>query len=138
MPKKKDSQGNQPPPENESGVNPAPENNDEPASDRGDVFAEWDLDVTNIYSAQIEKLQEELTEERDGRREDRFFGIFALVLLLDIILFYVMDSWAAPLAIVILELLFLIPLAKRMGMDEFAQMIDRFLGRLASEIKSKD
>ena len=35
----------------------------------------------------IEKLQEQLTKEKDGRNEDRFVGIVLLVLLLDVVAF---------------------------------------------------
>ena len=80
----------------------------------------------------IEQLQEKLTKEKDERREDRFIGIVMLILLFNIVFFTVMPSFGGPLAILILELLILIPLAKRMGMEQVATMIDRVLSRIAS------
>ena len=82
---------------------------------------------------QIEELQKELEKERDARREERFIFIVVLTLLLDIILFTFLPSVSGPLAIVTLELLILIPLANRMGVQEIAQMLDRALGRLSGK-----
>lgn len=81
--------------------------------------------------AQVERLQAELTRERDARREDQFFGIVILAAIFDIAFFSVTPSFGGPLALLLLQLLILIPLAKRMGMEEIAQMIDRVLGRIA-------
>lgn len=86
-------------------------------------------EATQAY-AQIAQLQEELTEQRDARREDKFIFIVVSVLLLDVVFFSVMDSFGGPLALLILELLILIPLAKRMGMEEIAEMLDRVLKRI--------
>lgn len=82
---------------------------------------------------QIQELQEALTAERDARREDRFVCIVVVVLLLDIVFFSVMPSFGGPLALLILELLILIPLARRMGMEEIAAILDRVIGRIAGK-----
>lgn len=82
---------------------------------------------------QIEELQERLTDERDGRNEDRFVGIVCLVILLDVVFFSVMPTFGGPLALLVLELLILIPLARRMGMEEIAQIINSVIHRLAGK-----
>lgn len=82
---------------------------------------------------QIEELQESLAYERDARREDRFIFIVVTVLLFDIVFFTAMPSFGGPIAVLILELLILIPLAKRMGMEEIATILDRVLGRVAGK-----
>ncbi len=84
---------------------------------------------------QIEELQEQLAHECDGRREDRFVGIVFLILLLDVVFFTVI-SFGGALAILVLELLILIPLAQRMGMEEVAQIISSVLNRLAGKASS--
>lgn len=86
---------------------------------------------------QIEELQEQLTKERDGRNEDRFVGIVCLVMLLDVVFFTVMPTFGGPIALLILELLILIPLAKRMGMQEIATMLGRVLDRMVDRGKSE-
>src|SRR6056297_3058298 len=73
---------------------------------------------------QIQELQEELTAERDARREDQFFCILVAVVLLDVVFFTVMPTFGGPLALLVLELLVLIPLARRMGMQEVAEILN--------------
>lgn len=90
-----------------------------------------------VRDEQIQELQEALTDERDARREDRFIFIAVVVLLLDIMLFTVMPNFGGPFAILILQLLILIPLAKRMGMQEVAQLLDRALSRMAGKASDK-
>ncbi len=80
----------------------------------------------------IAELQEELTRERDGRREDRFVGIVLIALLLDVVFFTVVPGWGV-LGLILLELLILIPLARRMGMEEIAQIINSLVSRLAGK-----
>jgi hypothetical protein len=88
--------------------------------------------------AQLQELQEELTNERDARREDRFVFIVVIVLLLDVVFFTVMPSFGGPLALLVLELLILIPLAQRMGMEEIAAILDRVLRRVADKASGSD
>lgn len=82
---------------------------------------------------QIEELQEQLTQERDARREDRFVFVFVCVLLLDVVFFTIMPTFGGPLALLVLELLILVPLAKRLGMEEIAQLLSRVLDRIAGK-----
>ena len=86
----------------------------------------------------IEKLQEQLTKEKDGRNEDRFVGIVLLVLLLDVVAFSVMPTFGGPIALLVLELLILIPLASRMGMQEVAKIISRVLHRVADKTRNEE
>lgn len=82
---------------------------------------------------QIQELQTELARERDWRKEDRFVGIVLLTILLNIVFFSVLPTFGGPLAILLLELLILIPLAGRMGMAEIVQIINSVLNRLAGK-----
>ncbi|MBL8564079.1 MAG: hypothetical protein JNM89_00010 [Hyphomicrobiaceae bacterium] len=81
----------------------------------------------------IQELQSRLASEVDARREERFVGIVFIVLLLDIVFFSVMPSFGGPIALLVLELLILIPLAKRMGMEEVAQILNRVLDRMSGK-----
>lgn len=87
---------------------------------------------------QISELQEQLAQEKDARMEDRFVFIVAVVILLDVVFFTVMPSFGGPLALLILQLLVLIPLAKRMGMQEVAQILSRVLHRMAGKSGSSE
>lgn len=82
---------------------------------------------------QIQELEARLEKERDGRREDRFVGAVLLVLLLDVVFFSVTPTFGGPLALLVLELLILIPLARRMGMEEIVQILSSVLHRMAGK-----
>lgn len=82
---------------------------------------------------QIQELQAKLVYERDARLEERFVFIVVAVLLLDVVFFTVMPTFGGPIALLILELLVLIPLAKRMGMEEIARVLGRVLDRMVSK-----
>ena len=85
---------------------------------------------------QIAELQSALTEEKDARREDRFIFIMVCIILLDAMLFTVMDNWIAPIVLVALEFVVLIPLARRLGVEEAVRILSRFLDRLAASAKN--
>ena len=79
---------------------------------------------------QIETLQNQLNAERDLRREERFFFIVALVILLNVVFFSVLETWGGPIALLILEAMILIPIAKRLGIQEVRQIIDKLLDQV--------
>ena len=82
---------------------------------------------------QIEELQDELAFEKDARREDQFVFIIVVVILFDIVFFTLMPTFGGPLALLVLQLLILIPLARRMGMDEIATILNGVINRLAGK-----
>ncbi len=82
---------------------------------------------------QIGELQKEVQYEKDARLEERFLFVVVAVMLLDIAVFSVMPSFGGPIALLILQLLILIPLAKRMGMEEVAKILSRVLDRMHSK-----
>jgi hypothetical protein len=82
---------------------------------------------------QILELQNDLAAERDARNEERFVFIVLVVLLLDVVFFTVMPTFGGPLALLVLELLILIPLARRMGMQEIAQILSSVIDRMAGK-----
>lgn len=104
--------------------------NDESLQPVTDFDALFDQSISN-KDRQIEELQNQLAAERDARREDRFVGIVSIVCLLDVVFFTVMPTFGGPLALLVLQLLILIPLARRMGMQEIAEILSRVLHRMA-------
>ena len=89
------------------------------------------LDESEVAKSdeQLAQLQNDLQFEKDARHEERFVFIVICVMLLDVVFFSVMPSFAGPLALVILQLVVLIPLARRMGMEEISQMLSSVLNR---------
>ncbi|MGR3823841.1 MAG: hypothetical protein ACU0A5_14830 [Salipiger marinus] len=88
---------------------------------------------TDKRDALIEELQEELERVKDARREDAFAFIIICILLFNIVFFTVMPTSGGPLALLILELLILVPLAQKMGMENVVQIISRVLDRVSSQ-----
>ena len=77
--------------------------------------------------SQIAELQSEVEGLRNCRNEDRFlFGLIILILL-DVNFFTHMDGWGAPVAILLLEFIVVILMAKRQGVEEIVNMIDKYL-----------
>ena len=104
--------------------------------DKPEILDELIPEAPTPRDQQVQELQEALAGERDARREERFLFIVVGVLLLDVVFFSVIDNFGGPLALLILQMLILVPLAKRMGMEEIATILDRVLGRLVDNAKS--
>lgn len=58
------------------------------------------------------------------------------VILLNVVFFSVMESFGGPLALLVLQLLILVPIARRMGMEEIATILDRVIGRVSSGVRN--
>ena len=87
---------------------------------------------------QIEQLQEQLAGERDARKEDQFIFIVICVVLLDVVFFSVLDNFSGPLALLFLQLLVLLPLARKLGMENIEKLIDGFLSRIKANFSGDD
>jgi hypothetical protein len=90
-------------------------------------------DDVSAQDSQVSELQKQLAHEKDARKEERFIFIVVSVLLFDVTFFAVMPTFGGPLALLIIELLILIPLAKRMGMEEIASLLSRILDHMAGK-----
>jgi len=82
---------------------------------------------------QVEELQEKLEYQKDARKEDQFFFVVVCVILLNVVFFSVMPTLGGPLALLLLQLLILIPLARKMGMEEIATILSRVIDRIAGK-----
>lgn len=78
-----------------------------------------------------------LQAEREARQVERFLFLFALVILLSVIVFDAIDSAFASLLIVILEIVFLLVVARLMGIKEIGDLAAR-LSRWAKSLRNKD
>jgi len=87
---------------------------------------------------QIERLEEELQDVKDGRLEERFVFVVVVILLLNVVFFSVLPNFAGPVAMVVLELLILVPIARRMGMQEMSELLDRILHRATKGFSGRD
>jgi len=112
------------------------ETDNESSRDWNDVDKSFSEDKESKEDKAIAELESQLNKEKDARREDQFVFIFVCVILLDVVFFTVIDGLAA-IALVVMELLILFPLARRMGMEEFAGILSRVLGRVSDGVKGE-
>ena len=68
-------------------------------------------------------LEAKLAKEQDERKEERFFWVFALVVIFDILVLPPLEVFAIP--IFLLEIVFLIALAKWLGVDWAVVLLER-------------
>lgn len=93
---------------------------------------------TTKRDEQIRKLEQLLSEEKDSRKQERFFGILGFLILLNVIFLTPMQTWGGPISILILELIALVLLARRMGLQEASQIIDRILVHSSKRSRGDD
>jgi hypothetical protein len=72
-------------------------------------------------------LETQLSEIKDARNEERFIWIVVCTILVDVIWFRNAINPVLPLVILVLELLVLLVLARRMGIDDLVSLVDRLL-----------
>jgi len=94
--------------------------------------------IPDENARRIEHLEEKLQHIKDARSEERFIFVVIIILLLNVVFFSVLPNFAGPLALLILELLVLIPFAKKMGMQEISEILDRIIHRAAKSFNEKD
>lgn len=95
-------------------------------------FAEQASTQHSTKDEQIAELESNLQSEKDARLEDRFMFIFLGFILIDIHIFIYLETWGGPIALLILELLFLVVMARRMGVDDITLWLDKTLASVNS------
>lgn len=78
----------------------------------------------------LANLANQLADEKDRRREERFLFILAVVCILNVLFLRDVENWAVPLVLLILELIFLSMAAKMLGVDWVVTLIDKVVGQL--------
>lgn len=80
----------------------------------------------------IEALQNQVQSLTDRLNEERFAWSLIIIIIFDAFIFTSANNWGAPIALVIVELILIVILAKRFGVEEVAA----FLYRLAESFGS--
>ena len=75
------------------------------------------------------KLESDLQHERDSKREERFYWILALVVVLNVTFFNALTSKWAIIPIFVLELVGLIGLADWLGVDRVKVLLEKLYAR---------
>jgi hypothetical protein len=95
----------------------------------GDVFPPGPTATDNVAA----KLETDLQGERDSRREERFYWIFALVMVGNVPIFNGFESAWALLPTFLLELVILIGLADWLGVDRVKVLLERIYAKWLSK-----
>ncbi len=86
----------------------------------------------------IAYLQMKVQSVEDKALEERFIWLLVGVILFDCLVFSDMESWTGPLVIGILELIGLVVLADRCGVNSVMPLIDRLGGFLGNNNPKSD
>lgn len=74
-----------------------------------------------------EHLAEELEREKDRRLEERFLWILVVTLVVDVIVFSNVTHVGGSIVIGVIQILALLILARRMGIEEVSAYIDKLV-----------
>lgn len=75
----------------------------------------------------LAKLEEQIESLRDALREERFCWILLCIILFDTAIFASVKTTGVPIAIVLLEIGFLVVLAKKLGVEQIVRLVDRII-----------
>jgi|GEM_PF-6799273 len=76
------------------------------------------------------ELEKNLAAERDGRREDRFLFVVALVVIFDVWALKGVSTWTLPVVVGLVQLFALLIFARRMGVEEIHFWLNQLLPRI--------
>jgi hypothetical protein len=83
----------------------------------------------------IAQLQEENARLKDAIHEERFCWVVVSIILFDCAIFMRAETWAAPLSILALQLLLIIVIARKLGVQQIILFIDRVIDSYARSKK---
>lgn len=76
---------------------------------------------------EVSDLSEEKQKIEKERKEERFLWILSTIVLLDILFLKDCANWSLPIVIGIFELIAILILGKKLGIDFLASLIDKIL-----------
>ena len=78
----------------------------------------------------LNETQESNVEQDDGRREERFLWIVACVILFDCAFLLNADNFAGPIIIGLFQLVVIVVIAKRLGVQEIVALIYNLIDKM--------
>jgi hypothetical protein len=86
-------------------------------------------DKTSVKDEALEAVQRELLAECDARKEERFVWMCVVILLFDIFSFKDMESWSGPIIIGIIQVIFIVAVGRKWGMDHIWTITERLVDK---------
>lgn len=111
---------------------PAPAQAQPEVTDAFDVPAPVEHDGSGKLADNIARLETDLDAERDGRKEERFYWICLSAFLLDPLVYRGVDNFPAFIIIFMFQLVVLIGLAHKLGVDWAVKGLGDFLNFIKS------
>lgn len=78
----------------------------------------------------IAELEGKLEATRDERNEERFIWILVLMIVFNAGVFPHMQNFGGPTGILVIELILLVVLGRRLGVDDIKMITDKILDKL--------
>lgn len=75
------------------------------------------------------KLESDLQQERDSRREERFYWVISLTVVINVLIFNALESPWGMLSIFLLQLIGLIGLANWLGVEKVTVLLERLYAK---------
>lgn len=87
-------------------------------------------ETASKHDEEVDRLSTKLAAEKDKRREDWFLFVLVGIILFNVHVFSTFEGWGSPIALVLLQLVFLIFAAERLGVEAVSvwatYLIDNF------------
>lgn len=99
-----------------------------------DTLFRLDVTPSGIDEA-LDAVQRELTAEQDARREERFVWMCVVIMLFDIFTFKEMETWSGPVIIGVIQVIFIIAVGRKWGMDHIWTITERIVDKWNGSIK---
>lgn len=90
-------------------------------------FSRAVADADEGEAKSIARLEKNITELEDKRKEERFLWIIVILIVMDVSVFPHMESWGGPVSILTLEIIALLIIARHCGIEEVHQLIDKII-----------
>ena len=91
------------------------------------------FDKKTLQSNEVKMLTDRLNKLEQERKEDLFFFIFVVILIIDTVLFTILKDGLAAITIGVLQIIFLLSIANRLDIE----YLDGIFKKCVSIFKSK-
>jgi len=96
-------------------------------SDEFDNIVEGSVGSKQPANSAASDLEKSNSCLKSAMLEERFLWVAVIILIIDILSFGSMETWAAPVTITVIELVILVIVAKKCEVAEVSQYLDKIL-----------
>lgn len=104
-----------------------PNMNQENAPNNKSDFSRLKAQTPDKKDEEIATLQDAIVNAKNSLLEIHFLYILVIIIIVDIIAFSNMETWGGPISILFLEIVLLVVLGRRLGVDDVKVLTERFI-----------